>query len=450
MGWRARRDYGDISGLSSSIAEIGQICPVSVRASASGGHYELVAGLRRLTACKNLNREVLAVEIDVQNEAVDLEMQLVENARRKEFELLELGLGLLRRKAIYEGEHPETRAGGARKGAGRPPANGSGKAANTDTDTDTRPESFVRLMAQKLGLGEDLIWKCLRLAGMGRKEHNRINAAPTPEGRNKEAKQLLREQRQQKKRAKIEALAAERVASEDPGEDPGETIVLHHMDNADFFKACKEPRFDVILTDPPYDSDRKSLISHSRRSSIDTDFGSWDKLDVGWVAHAAPTLEKGGHLLAFSPLEAIGDYREVCLAAGLSWHGAIVWHRKNPGTVHRPVYLSACEAIVWATKPGTTYHFEAFENAGAPECHNLIEGPICGGNERMEHPTQKPEWLIEQLLERHAHSFSHVLDPFAGVGTTLAVCKRLQLRCTGIEREDDYTAQARARLAAIG
>jgi DNA modification methylase len=250
-----------------------------------------------------------------------------------------------------------------------------------------------------------------------------------------------------KKRARLKDAAAGRAAG--TGEDPSVAhIVLHHMDNRDYFAAAKEVKFDVCLTDPPYEADRQSMITHTKRKSIDANFGDWDKLDVGWVALVAPLLEAGGHLLAFSPLEAIGDYKAVCLALELNWHGALVWHKTNPGTVHRPCYLSSVEAVIWATKPGTTYHFEAWDNAGAAEVHNFIEGARCGGNERLQHPTQKPEWIVQRLLERHAHDFSHVLDPYAGVGTTLAVCAKMGIRATGIEIETEYVNQARLRLAA--
>jgi modification methylase len=42
-----------------------------------------------------------------------------------------------------------------------------------------------------------------------------------------------------------------------------------------------------------------------------------------------------------------------------------------------------------------------------------------------------------------------VLDPFFGTGTTGAVAKRLGRRFVGLEREEDYAALARERIAAI-
>lgn len=442
--WRARNDLGDISGLSSSIAEIGQIHPIAVK-PVDGG-YELVAGLRRLTACRNLNRDVLAVEVRPESELAELDMQLAENVRRKGFDLLELGLGLARRKELYDKDHPAATRGGPRPGSGRPRKDGQEtKGRETPSDSEDGAERFSKLMAGKLGLGETTIKECLRAAALDRTDRERIELMGGCAARNKEVKKCLKEQRQQKKRERLQQAAAERDGAEP---NSGDLITLHHMDNRDFFRACTAVKFDVILTDPPYEAGRKSLIHHAKRGDINTDFGAWDELDIGWVALASEVLDKGGHLLAFSPLEAIGDYREACLALGLGWRGAIIWHKTNPGTAHRPTYISSCEAIIWATKPGTTYHFEAFENAGAPEAHNFIEGPICGGKERLEHPTQKPEWIVERLLCRHAHDFSSVLDPFAGVGTTLAVCQRLAMRCTGVERDDGYTRQARLRLSA--
>jgi DNA modification methylase len=432
-----------MSGLKASIAEIDQIHPITVRKNGQG--YELIAGLRRLTACKELKRNVVAMAVENAGELRELDMQLAENVRRKGFDVLELGVGLARRKTLYESRHPEAKQGATLK-KGKEPA--PTKARLSESDKREPADRFTKAMAGKLGIAETRVKEALQVAGLPRKERLKIEKAGGTSERNKATQNALRELRVARKRARLEAAAADKAQGTQ--QDPKEArIVLQHMDNRDFFKTFKKPAFDVILTDPPYEAERQSLISHTNRASIRTDFGAWDKLDVGWVALAAPLLEAGGHLLAFCPLEAIGDYKAVCKSLELNWHGALVWHKTNPGTVHRPCYLSSVEALIWATKPGTTYHFEPWDNAGAAEVHNFVEGPICGGNERLGHPTQKPEWLVRRLLERHAHDFSHVLDPFAGVGTTLAVCQRLEIRCTGVELEAEYVTQARLRLAAI-
>jgi hypothetical protein len=65
----------------------------------------------------------------------------------------------------------------------------------------------------------------------------------------------------------------------------------------------------------------------------------------------------------------------------------------------------------------------------------------------QEHPTQMPEWIIQQILEA-TPGVEVVIDPFAGSGTTLVVAKRLGIRAIGIERSERYCAIAAARCRA--
>lgn len=60
---------------------------------------------------------------------------------------------------------------------------------------------------------------------------------------------------------------------------------------------------------------------------------------------------------------------------------------------------------------------------------------------------QKPEKLIERLVKASSNEGDLVLDPFAGVGTCPAVCRRLGRRFIGIEQERDFVEAANARLS---
>lgn len=443
MGWRARSHLGDINQLASSINREGQLQPIVV-SNGAGIDYELIAGNRRLAACKQLQRDVLAVVVEPNEELTRLDMQLLENMSRKDFDKLEVGVCLLRRKALYEAEHPETKHGAA--GGGR---NGKGARTKTGVSPDKTPvPRFTLATAQMIGRSEVFVHECLQLAQLPERKLKPVRDAKTTSERSRAATDAIRGMRVERKREKLKARAA--VAAEKldniPTEEQGK-VCLVMKDNRDYFAEAEAGTIDLILTDPPYESGRQALVQHTSRGDISGNFGAWDKLDVGWVLKAAPLLIEGGQALIFSPLEAIGDYRIVCEAAGLTWRGALIWKKSNPGTVHRPVYLSSVEAICWATR-GDKYHFNPFENAGAPEVHNHIEGPICGGNERLDHPTQKPEWLINRLINRHCHPGSYILDPFAGVGTTLVCAKRRGLRADGVEIDPDYCGQAVQRLRA--
>ena len=58
VGDRTRRDLGDIAGLATSIAEIGLLNPITV-----DENKRLLAGARRLAACKRLGLETVEVKI---------------------------------------------------------------------------------------------------------------------------------------------------------------------------------------------------------------------------------------------------------------------------------------------------------------------------------------------------------------------------------------------------
>ena len=53
--------------------------------------------------------------------------------------------------------------------------------------------------------------------------------------------------------------------------------------------------------------------------------------------------------------------------------------------------------------------------------------------ERLGYPTQKPEALLERIIQASSNEGDVVLDPFCGCGTTVAVAERLGRRWIGID-----------------
>ncbi|MDR2117831.1 MAG: site-specific DNA-methyltransferase [Planctomycetaceae bacterium] len=69
----------------------------------------------------------------------------------------------------------------------------------------------------------------------------------------------------------------------------------------------------------------------------------------------------------------------------------------------------------------------------------------CNGN-RQQHPTQKPEGLIERMILASSDCGGVVLDPFAGSGTTPRVCQQTNRNCIGIEINPQYVKIIKQRL----
>ena len=211
-----------------------------------------------------------------------------------------------------------------------------------------------------------------------------------------------------------------------------------------------EGRFSMLLTDPPYNSKRKSYFALSWQKHQNRDFGEWDAVqnaDTSWLAPIVTDfLADDAAILICSPLERLGSYEQMLEELGCVYKTSIIWHKTN-GIVHVPAYKSSCEAIAYAIK-GKPF-FKRWETQKQFAAHNFIQGASCMGLQRKRwgHPTQKPEYLIERLIERHSQPGDRVLDPFMGVGTVPAVCVRMDRDCTGIECDDDFFERSTRRLA---
>jgi DNA modification methylase len=77
---------------------------------------------------------------------------------------------------------------------------------------------------------------------------------------------------------------------------------------------------------------------------------------------------------------------------------------------------------------------------------------IDGGNKQHNvgnnHPTVKPVALMKYLVRLVTPQGSHVIDPFAGSGSTSMACRELARQFTGIDLDPRYCEIARKRIAA--
>lgn len=77
-----------------------------------------------------------------------------------------------------------------------------------------------------------------------------------------------------------------------------------------------------------------------------------------------------------------------------------------------------------------------------------IIAPVA--RERTGYPTQKPETLLERLVQACTEPGDLVLDPYCGSGTTLAVAARLGRRAIGIDQSEQALAITHKRLESLG
>lgn len=96
---RIRKDLGDISALVANISELGLLYPIIVNKQ-----YQLLAGERRLTACRELGwTDIPAIIMDTADAERELAVEFAENRYRKDFnreEIVDAGVQMERIESI--------------------------------------------------------------------------------------------------------------------------------------------------------------------------------------------------------------------------------------------------------------------------------------------------------------------------------------------------------------
>jgi len=89
------------------------------------------------------------------------------------------------------------------------------------------------------------------------------------------------------------------------------------------------------------------------------------------------------------------------------------------------------------TRPGNVPQYKVYldEMNGIPvqDIWTDIKPIAPQACERLGYPTQKPEALLERIIQASSNEGDLVLDPFCGCGTTIAVAERLKRRWIGID-----------------
>jgi len=183
-------------------------------------------------------------------------------------------------------------------------------------------------------------------------------------------------------------------------------------------------QFDACVTDPPYGigESRKGNATRSKLA-LSRDYGdeAWDKAPVSNdLMHMV--MESAHWKIIFG-----GNYYPM--PATSCW---LVWDKLNGDND-----FADCE-LAWTNL-----------NKAVRRIRYLWHGMIrANGEDRGDHPTQKPIGVMSWCLQQLPRDVRTVLDPFMGSGTTGVACVAAGLSFTGIEREERYFDAACRRIEA--
>ena len=108
------------------------------------------------------------------------------------------------------------------------------------------------------------------------------------------------------------------------------------------------------------------------------------------------------------------------------------------------------EGRIIQTRPGAVPAYKRYldEMPGVPLQDLWTDvGPIASqAKERLGYPTQKPQALLERIIEASSNEGDVVLDPFCGCGTAIAAAENLKRRWIGIDVTHLAVALMKSRL----
>lgn len=194
---------------------------------------------------------------------------------------------------------------------------------------------------------------------------------------------------------------------------------IHQGDCLEFMRKLDDKCIDLIVTDPPYGlGDR---LSDGGGKLKDTPMAVLYR-DTDWI-DVVPSEEVFKEMFRVSKNQIIcgGNYFNLPPTRGF-----ICWDKKQ----HMPT-LSACEYI-W-----TSF-----------DCPAKIISCTSTDLDR-KHPTQKPIYLMQKLIQKFSKEGDIILDCYMGSGTTALAAKMLKRQFVGVEMEQKYVDIANDRLRVL-
>ncbi len=230
-------------------------------------------------------------------------------------------------------------------------------------------------------------------------------------------------------------------------------------DAIELMRNMRNDSIDLIFTDPPYNIG-KDFGNQSDKWDDAQSYIAWCKT---WLDECARVLKPNGTMYFMAATQFM-PYLDVYVQERYNVLCRIVWAYDSSGVQSKKMFGSLYEPILMFSKAQNakiTFNAEDIlveAKTGAkrklidyrktpPQPYNTKKVP---GNvwefprvrfrmdEYENHPTQKPEALLERMILASSNPGDTVFDPFSGSFTTAAVAVRLGRKAIGVDINNDY------------
>jgi N6-adenosine-specific RNA methylase IME4 len=363
-------------GLRSNNPLDGLLNPITITTNST-----LVAGYRRLEACKLLRWESIPAHFVSMDEVTATMAEIAENLHRQELNALERGEQTAEWKRLYLAKNPQA-------GHGKAPGAGKGKGKNRK---DAESASFQEDMAAKTGHGKSTTQHYAQIGDNITQEARDLVRDTAVATNQKELLRLARE-----KDAKIQREIAELISDgKAKGVKQAKNLLAAEVISAEPPPLPTGP-FRVIVTDPPWEYEKRP-DDPSRRGTIPYPSLSVESIkqqDVPGIAHQDCILwlwTTNAHMPnAFEIIAHWGFRHKTILTWVKDKMGAGDWLR---GQTEHCILAVRGSPTVTLTNQTTALHGLLREHSRKPEeFYQLVESLCPGSKVELFARAERPGW----------------------------------------------------------
>ena len=230
-------------------------------------------------------------------------------------------------------------------------------------------------------------------------------------------------------------------------------------DSIDVLKKIKSKSIDLIFADPPYNIGKDFGNNTDKWSNVES-YIKWCKI---WIDECMRVLKDNGTFYLMTATQHM-PYLDVYASEKYHVLSRIVWaydssgvqSKKMYGSLYEPILMLAktkdakitfnAQDILVEAKTGSQRKLIDYrKDPPQPYSSEKVPGNVWNFSrvrfkmdEYENHPTQKPEALLDRIIRASSNIGDIVLDPFSGSFTTSAVAVRLARKAIGIDLNREY------------
>lgn len=219
---------------------------------------------------------------------------------------------------------------------------------------------------------------------------------------------------------------------------------IYHINAMDGYKQLYESGLSVkaIVTDPPYmlnnnkykDKAYKSFNRNKMQNEL-TDIEN--SFDFEEHFKYMRMICKPFNMFMFLSNKQISKFMHLCEINNYITT-LLVWHKENATPFCNNVWKPDIEYILHIREAGATFNGKSKLKTKVKR-HSTVRS-------KHGHPTEKPEKLIEELIQICSNEDDLIFDPFSGSGTTAIAALQTKRNFIGFELSKKYHSRSLERL----